>query len=248
MFLNIIPELILYGVLIIGGLYIFTILFDYFSSIRRISKRGHDYISLSDFERIFKAFPFNKEKRYYKYFNILDPLTILLLDSLGYDLTKYEIGKSLDDIDFLELANKDINSAYTENKNKDFTRDEMLEFCNSEAFDTHTFWSEFPHVLQTVLDCPKYSEKKPLKLVDINKVKEKLKNKETIRNIISNKAFITLAKAKISAIEELIKTLRGDEQQENYMKLNLRLWHLNLNNATIRDNQSKKDLMQQYQR
>ena len=80
MLLNIIPELIFYAVLIIGGLYIFAVVFDYFSVKRRISKRGHNYISLSDFKSIFDAFPFNKEKRYYHYFKILDPLTILLFD------------------------------------------------------------------------------------------------------------------------------------------------------------------------
>jgi hypothetical protein len=98
MLLNIIPELIFYGVLIIGGLYILATIFDYLSVKRRISNRGHNYVSLDDFISIFDAFPFNKEKRYYKYFKILDPLTILLLDSLGYDLAKFKIGITYDDI------------------------------------------------------------------------------------------------------------------------------------------------------
>lgn len=250
MLLNIIPELIFYGVLIIGGLYILATVFDYFSVKRRISKRGHNYISLSDFTSIFDAFPFNKEKRYYHYFKILDPLTILLFDSLGYDLAKFKIGISTDDV-IDELSKKYTSTAELdgEDKDKELTEKEMIEFLNSDGFDFQTPWSRFPDmVFPAILDCPTYNENQPLKLEDINKLKVQFKNEETIKKIISYKAFTKHVSANILAIKELIKSSGDDEKRKNYLQLKLQMSKIYLDTAIIHGNQIKRHVMQQYNR
>lgn len=246
MLLNIIPKLIFYGVLIIGGLYIFAVVFDYFSVKRRISKRGHNYISLSDFKSIFDAFPFNKEKRYYHYFKILNPLTILLFDSLGYDLAQFKIGITIDDV-FDELSKKYTNDHKLEGK--ELTKKEMIEFLNSDGFDLQTPWSRFPDmVFPAILDYPIHNEKQPLKLEDINKLKAQFKNKEIIKKIISYKAFTKHVSANILALKELIKSSGDDENRKNYLQNKLQMYNIYLDTIIIYSNQTKRDVMQQYRR
>ncbi|MDA8573032.1 hypothetical protein N9K85_07020 [Flavobacteriaceae bacterium] len=244
MFLNIIPELIFYAVLIIGGLYIFAVVFDYFSVKRRISKRGHNYISLSDFKSIFDAFPFNKEKRYYHYFKILDPLTILLFDSLGYDLAKFKIGISTEDV-LNELSKKYTNDHKLEGK--ELTKEEMTEFLNSDGFDFQTPWFRFPDmVFPAILDYPTHNEKQPLNLEDINKLKAQFKNEEIIKKIISYKAFTKHVSANILAINELIKSSGDDENRKNYLQLKLQMCNIYLDTIITYGNQTKRHVMQQY--
>ncbi len=247
MLLNIIPELIFYGVLIIGGLYILATVFDYLSVKRRISNRGHNYISLDDFISIFDAFPFNKEKRYYKYFKILDPLTILLLDSLGYDLAKFKIGITYDDI--IDKLQKKYTDTYEEDKDKELTEKEMVEFLNSDKLDFLNPWTRYPlMVFPAILDCPTYNEKQPLKLEDINKLKVQFKNEETIKKIISYNAFTKHVSANILAIKELIKSSGDDEKRKNYLQLKLQMCSIYLDTIEIHANQIKRNVMQQYHR
>ena len=247
MLLNIIPELIFYGVLIIGGLYILATVFDYLSVKRRISNRGHNYISLDDFISIFDAFPFTKEERYYKYFKILDPLTILLLDSLGYDLAKFKIGITHDDI-IDKLQNK-YTDTYEEDKDKKLTEKEMIEFLNSDELDFLNPWTRYPlMVFPAILDCPTYNEKQPLKLEDINKLKVQFKNEETIKKIISYKAFTKHVSANILAIKELIKSSGDDEKRKNYLQLKLQMSEIYLDTVIIHGNQIKRHVMQEYNR
>ena len=106
-------EVILYILLVIGGLYVLAHIADYIIVKIRISKRGNKYICFKDFNSIVQAFPFNKEKRYSTYFKKLDPLTHLLLEACGYNCDNFKTyntwKKSIDKIAEKYVYNSDFN-------------------------------------------------------------------------------------------------------------------------------------------
>ena len=248
MFLNVIPELILYIVLGIASIYFIAVLLDYINIKRKISNKKDSYINYEEFMYMVNLFPFNKEKIYKDYIVLLDPVTILFLDSLGYDLSKFETLKSLDDSidkDFTKYMYTDTDSNHSIDKK--YTQEEMLNYINGYGFDCQTTWNTLPElVFPAVLNCPVYNKKQQLKHEDIEKVKEQFKNEKNLKKIISNKALTNHILLIISAIEKLIKTSGDDSIKKNHLEIKLQMFRIYLNSSINRSNSVKKNLMQQY--
>ena len=244
MFLNVIPELILYIVLGIASIYFIAVLLDYINIKRNISNKKDSYINYEEFIYMVNLFPLNKEKRYKDYIVLLDPVTILFLDSLGYDLSKFEILKSLND-----SIDKDFTKYLFPNNQteKNYTYKEMLDFINGDEFDTQTNWNEFPElVFPAVLNCPVYNKKQQLKHEDIEKVKEQFKNEKNLKKIISNKALTNHILITISAIEKLIKNSGYDSIKKNQLEIKLKMFKIYLDSSINQSNNVKKSIMQKY--
>jgi hypothetical protein len=144
---------------------------------------------------------------------------------------------------------KKYTDTYEEDKDKELTEKEMVEFLNSDELDFLNPWTKYPlMVFPAILDCPTYNEKQPLKLEDINKLKVQFKNEETIKKIISYNAFTKHVSANILAIKELIKSSGDDEKRKNYLQLRLQMCIIYLDTIEIHANQIKRNVMQQYNR
>ena len=238
-------EVILYILLVIGGLYVLANIADYIIVKIRISKRGNKYISFKDFNTIVQAFPFNKEKRYITYFKILDPLTHLLLEACGYNCDNFKTynkwEKSITKIADKYVYNSDFNY------DKKMNREEMLEYLDSDKFDTFSNWGDFPQfVIGYVLDInSNYDEENPITKEDLEKAKIKLQDEAIKERIFSNKKLKEHILLKIEAIKIMIKETQK-ESEISYLEINLQLAELALRNAEIKEKHDKIKLMRQY--
>ena len=239
--------IVFYILLGFGGLWVLAYILDYIKAKRTISKRGNKYISFIDFNTIVQAFPFYKEERYNSHIEKLDPLTSLLLDSCGYDCHKFETynkwKESINEIHSKYVYNSDFNYE------QKFTKEEMLEFIDSDKFDTFSNWMEFPEfVINYVLDLDissNYSTENPIKKEVLEKVKIKLQDDAIKEKIFSNKKLKEHILLKIEAIKTLLKK-NQDEKDKSYLEMELQIAQLALNSAAIKDNMEKRELMSQY--
>lgn len=238
-------EVILYILLGIGGLYVLAHIADYISVKISISKRGNKYISFKDFNSIVQAFPYNKEERYSTYFKKLDPLTHLLLEACGYNCHNFKTynkwEKSINKIAEKYVYNSDFNYE------KKMSRQEMLEYLDSDKFDTFTNWYDFPEfVISYVLDVnSNYDEENPITKEDLEKAKIQLQDEAIKERIFSNKKLKEHLLLKIEAIKIMIKE-NQEENKISYLEINLQLAELALSNAEMKEHQEKMELMRQY--
>ena len=238
-------EIILYILLGFGGLYALAIVVDYIMAKRRISKRGNKYISFTDFNSIVQAFPFNKEERYIAYIKKLDPLTYLLLEACGYDCHKFETyntwEKSINKIADKYVYNTDFNYK------KKMSKKDMLDFLNSDNFNTFTNWYDFPEfVIGYVLDVnSNYDEENPITKEDLEKAKSQLQNEAIKEKIFSNNKLKEHILLGIKAIKTMIKE-NEEDNEVTYLEMKLKIAKLALDNTKIKEHQAKRELMQQY--
>ena len=235
-------EVILYILLVIGGIYVLAHISDYIIVKIRISKRGNKYICFKDFNSIVQALPFNKEKRYSIYFKKLDPLTHLLLEACGYNCDNFKTynkwEKSIDKIAKKYVYNSDFDYE------KEMNKEEMLRYLESDKFDSFTNWYDFPElVISYTLDVnSNYDEENPITKEDLEKAKIKLQDESIKERIFSNKKLKEHLLLKIEAIKIMIKE-NQNESEISYLELDLQLAELALNNAKTKEHQAKMELM-----
>jgi len=236
-------EIIIYVVLFILTIFLFAILLDVIRANKSINNRGDKYFSFYEFYRIITMTAFNQEKRFNSYIKLVDPISKLVLESIGFNPNSMKTYK--DDESIHKYMNKyvlgeDLDEA------KLYEKKDMLNFLNSEKFDTYNDWTSYPQLIfPFVIDIPEYDEKKTLKPEDVIKITELLKDDTIRRKIISNKAFNNHLKTSISAIEKIIDE-NTDESKRQYLSLRIEMIQLALNSSKIHCNSIKEEQMSQF--
>ena len=235
-------EIIIYIAGIIVAIFLIASLLDYIKSNNLIKKRGDNYFTVQEFILVLAGSNFNKKKRFNTYIQVVDPVSKLLIESIGFDpniiktytdhdplinyMNKYVMGDKAD----IQLAKKD-----------------MINYLNSEEFDVFNNWLDFPGLIfPFVLDTPIYDEKNPLNSEKTIKIKELLKDEVVRRKIISSKAFISHLKNLINATEKVREENKEDENSKEYLGNQIKRYTLALQSAEIYINSEKKRIIGQY--
>ena len=235
-------ETIIYIALFILSIYIIAVLLDYIKANNLIKKRKDSYFSLSDFMSIIKMSPFNQEERFNTYIKVVDPVSKLVLESIGFDPNIIKTYK--DDDSIAKYMNEYVMG---DKVNIKLEKKDMINYLNSEEFDIFTNWSIFPSlILPFVLDTPIYDEKNPLKSEDIIKIQELLKDEAIRKKIISSKAFINHLHNLINATEKVKEENKDDENSKEYLGNHIKRYTIVLQSAEIYLNSEKKRIMGQY--
>jgi len=235
-------EIIIYIAGFFVAIFLIGSLFDYFRANNLIKKRGDNYFSFQDFILVLAGSTFNKKESFNTYIKAVDPVSKLVLESIGFDPN---IIKTYTDPDsFTNYMNHYVmgNKANIQLKKKD-----MINFLNSEEFDVFNNWLDFPGLIfPFILDTPIYDEKNPLKSEDIIKIQELLKDESIRKKIISNKAFINHLQDLINATEKVREENNGDENSKEYLGNHIKRYTIALQSAEIYLISEKKRIMQQY--
>ena len=235
-------EIILYIAGIIVAIFLIASLLDYFKANNLIKKRGDNYFTVQEFILVLAGSIFNKTKRFNTYIHVVDPVSKLLIESIGFDPN---IIKTYTDSEPLtEYMNQYVMGDKADIK---LEKKDMINYLNSEEFDVYNNWPDFPSLIfPFVLDTPIYDEKNPLKSEDIIKIKELLKDEGVRKKIISSKAFISHLKNLINATEKVREENKGDENLKEYLGNQIKRYTLALQSAEIYINSEKKRIIRQY--
>lgn len=231
-------ELIFYILLGIFFIFVIAYITDIIIALKVIKNRKDNYFNLSEFLKIINMTPINKEKRYNKYKELFDPVSKLVIESIGFNSNIYVTYSDSN------LISKKL-TYYLNNKFKEWTSGKIdtLNYINSEEFDSMTIWNDHPKsVLPFILDIPDYDEKNKLNSEQLNKISELLKDETIIKKIISNFEF----KKEISQLianSEKIKNTEVDDDTINYLDIKIKIYKLTLDSAYLKDNIYKKEIL-----
>ena len=235
-------EIIIYIAGFFVAIFLIASLFDYFRANNLIKKRGDNYFSFQDFILVLAGSTFNKKERFNTYIKAVDPVSKLVLESIGFDANNIKTYTDHDSLtnymNLYVLGNK----ANIQLKKKD-----MINYLNSEEFDTFNNWLDFPGLIfPFILDTPIYDEKNPLKSEDIIKIQELLKDESIRKKIISSKAFINHLQDLINATKKVREENNDDENSKEYLDNHIKRYTIALESAEIYLISEKKRIMQQY--
>jgi len=233
-------EVIIYIAGFIVAIFLIASLLDYFKANNLIKKRGDNYFSFQDFILVLAGSTFNKKERFNTYIKVVDPVSKLVLESIGFDPNIIKTYKDPDPL--TNYMNEYVVGEDIKREKKD-----MINYLNSEEFDTFNNWLDFPGLIfPFVLDTPIYDEKNPLKSEDIIKIQELLKDEAIRKKIISSKAFINHLQNLINATEKVREENNGDEDSKEYLGNHIKRYTIALQSAEIYLNSEKKRIMGQY--
>jgi hypothetical protein len=235
-------EVFLFIALLIILIYIVAYIIDYINANKIINNRKNNYLSLADFLKIINMSHFNKEKRFNNYLELLDPISKLILESIGLDPNIFKTYKET------KLFHQKLIYYCHEKAKVKLDKNQMLNYFNSEDFDTITIWIEYPKsVLPHILNLPDYDEINPLTNIELDNVKELLKDENTLKCIISNCEFKKQINKLIDSAEYL-KNNSNDSGEINYLDLKITIYKLALDSAYEKDRISKTEIIKAYEK
>jgi hypothetical protein len=233
-------EIILYILLIIFIIYIIAFISDLIKASNIIKKRKERYFSWRQFILVINMVPFNKEQRFKAYLEFFDPVSKLVLESIGFNSNEYNTYTSSE---IKKIENK--VSTYTNDTTKDFFsgKIDILNYINSDDFEAPSKWLDHPEfIFPYIFNIPmNYSINAPLSIDELNTIKELLNDEIVLKKIFSNNEFrkeIIFQISQISSLEFEASIANEKESENNYNKLTM----LNsaLNYAIIVDSEHKK--------
>lgn len=232
-------------VLGIFALFIIAFIVDYISAKRIIKKRKDKYFSVGEFLRIIESSLINKEKKFNDYIRLLDPVSKMFLNSIGFNPDIYNTYKNYDSV------SKYINNyVWGDMAYKDQSEESMINYIESEEFDIYNDWENFPQLIfPFVFDVPSYNEKNQLKSEHINKIQELLKDELIRSKVISNKKYIKHLISLINKTENVLKKKSKDHSEIsesilNHLTIKIKMYKIALQSAEMHLNSEKRRMIQ----
>jgi len=233
-------EIIFYILLIIFIIYIIFIISDLIKASKIIEKRKDSYFSFNQFILVINMLPFNKEQRFKAYLEFFDPVTKLVLESIGFNSNEYNTYTSSE---IKKIANKVYT--YTNDTTKDFFsgKIDIFDYINSDDFEAATKWLDNPEfIFSHILNIPmNYSINAPLTVDQLNSIKELLNDEIVLKKIFSNKEFRKEIISQIASLE--FKALIANEKELENIDNKLKILNLALNYAIVIDSDYKNSLL-----
>lgn len=237
--LSILPEIILYGAITLFFIFLIATLLDYLNFKKKITKKDNEYISFELFRAFVKVFFLYRKKRFDEYIEIVDPITLLVLKKVDYDVNSLKrIGSKEWDKLLDHLFHKYLNYDKLEER---MNKTQWLKHLNSDDFDCMSLWFDYPNfVFPYVFDqLPDYNLNAPLSEAQLNQIKNKLDKPETLKNIFSNSSLSRILSFRIEAIKELIES-ESDVSIIDHLKLELEMAEITMK-ATINNAYTAKE-------